>query len=362
MDTLRTPPLTDELRGLVDELSTHPHADLIARTLRQVLKIASDPGHSRLDWKIIHLTLQDMEQAMRVLAPYQHRRKVAVFGSARTGEDSPLYQYAQSFARAMVERNFMVLTGAGGGIMEAGNRGATAEGSFGLNIHLPFEQGANAYIAGDPKLIEFRYFFTRKLFFVREADGFALFPGGFGTQDECFEVLTLMQTGRTPLVPLVLIDQPGGEYWRSWDQQIRRQLLGKGLISPDDVNLYWVTDDVAAAAEHVCRFHRLYHSSRYVGSDLVLRLQQALSDGFVADLNERFADILTGGSIVKSSALPGEERDETYLLPRLVLPFDRLHFGRLRQLIDTINDYEATDLELVEPTLRQDNLCQLDPV
>jgi hypothetical protein len=360
MDTLRTDPRSGELDALVASLSDHPQADLIAKTLRLLLSLAEQPDRSRLDWKILHYTLQDMEQAMRAFAPYQHRRKVAVFGSARVSAETTIYQQAVEFSRQMRELGFMVLTGAGGGIMEAGNRGAGTEESFGLNIYLPFEQGANPYIEGDAKLIEFRYFFTRKLFFVRESHGIALFPGGLGTQDECFETLTLMQTGKSPILPLVLVDQPGGEYWRSWERHMRDHLLGQGLISPEDVHLYWITDDVAAAAEHIARFWRVYHSSRYVGSRLVIRLNQPLSDDFVEGLSDQFSDILSTGRIVKSAALPGEEKDETYLLPRLVLFFNRFNFGRLRQLIDAINAYQSPQLAPAEPSHCQDNACQLD--
>ncbi|MEL6472184.1 MAG: LOG family protein, partial [Cyanobacteria bacterium J06623_4] len=191
----------------------------------------------RLDWKILHYSLLDMEGGFQSFFPYRHVRKVTVFGSARTPSDLPEYQMAAEFSRRVVNQGFMVMTGAGGGIMQAGNEGAGRDRSFGLNIQLPFEQGANPVITGDDKLLDFKYFFTRKLFFLKESDAIALFPGGFGTQDEAFEALTLMQTGKAGPLPLVLIDRPGGDYWKSWDYYVRNRLLDQGLISPDDTSL-----------------------------------------------------------------------------------------------------------------------------
>lgn len=335
MDT----PTLEELRVFCESLKHHPQGDLIAKTLHQLFAIAHEPGHTRLDWKIIRSTMKDMGAAISAFAPYQHRRKVAVFGSARTSEDTAIYQEALRFSQRIQELGFMVLTGAGGGVMEAGNRGAGKADSFGLNIDLPFEQDANPYIDRNGKLIDFRYFFTRKLFFIRESDGFAIFPGGMGTQDECFELLTLLQTGRTSPMPLVLIDPPGSHYWKSWDAYIRTQLLGSRLISPEDVYLYWYTDDIEAAANYIQHFYRVYHSSRYVDDLLVIRLQVPVSDPYLAFLNAQFDDILVAGAIQKSGALPEEDLDETTLLPRLTLKFNRSSHGRLRQLIDAINDY-----------------------
>ncbi|UFP95058.1 LOG family protein [Gloeobacter morelensis] len=357
MDTLRPTALSRELDTLLKRLADHPHGELIARTLQQIVQISNAPERTRLDWKIINNALQDMEQAFRIFAPYANRRKVAIFGSSRTGPGTAIFEHARAFARRVVERGFMVVTGAGGGVMEAGNAGASTEESFGLNISLPFEQGANPHIDGDAKLIHFKYFFTRKLFFVRETDGFALFPGGLGTQDECFEVLTLLQTGKAAMLPLVMVDLPGGDYWQSWDAYLRTQLLGRGLISPADVNLYRITDDIDLACDHICQFYRVYHSSRYVGSQLVIRLQQELSNAFVESLNDHFYDILDQGRIVKSPALAREEKDEAHPLPRLVLHFDRASFGRLRMLIDAINNYEPSRDLHTDPAVRLGGSC-----
>jgi uncharacterized protein (TIGR00730 family) len=340
-----------EVNHLLDQLPTMPHGELIQRALTILVGMAEVEA-DRLDWKILSAALQDMERAFRVFYPYRHVRKVTIFGSARIAPSNPEYQMAAEFARCITAQGFMVMTGAGGGIMEAGNEGAGAENSFGLNIQLPFEQGANPHITGDPKLIEFKYFFTRKLFFLRETDALVLFPGGFGTQDEVFECLTLMQTGKSTLVPLVLIDQPGGQYWRSWDRHIREHVLGAGLISPDDLSLYQITDDIQEACRLVTSFYRVYHSSRYVGDRLVLRLKSEISDAHVQYLNEMFSDILVKGTIEKSGPLVKEPDSELQALPRLVLYFNQRDLGRLRQMIQVINELERDSPAATHPEQR----------
>ncbi|RMF21142.1 MAG: LOG family protein, partial [Cyanobacteria bacterium J083] len=226
-----------ELDNLFKNLSTKQHSQLIQRSLAVIAKLAEE-GLDRLDWKILAAALEDLEQGFQVFSQYRHTRKIAIFGSARIARNTPEYKQAVVFARQITEAGFMVITGAGGGIMAAGNEGATREKSFGLNIRLPFEQTTNEFIAGDKKLISFKYFFTRKLFFLRESDAIALFPGGFGTQDEAFETLTLCQTGKYGPVPLVLIDKPGGDYWYNWNQYICKYLVARGLVDEYDVNLY----------------------------------------------------------------------------------------------------------------------------
>jgi hypothetical protein len=238
-------------------------------------------------------------------------------------------------------RGWMVITGAGPGIMKAGQDGAGRERSFGVNIRLPFEQGANEVILNDPKLVTFRYFFTRKLVFVKETDAIALFPGGFGTMDEAFETLTLLQTGKTTLLPLVCVDRAGDDYWRSWDAYVRTTLLSRGLIAPEDLALYRVTDRLDETVDEILTFYRNYHSSRYVGNRLVIRLHHAPTAEAIRRLEEEFRDILTAGGLSMSPALP-EEAEESALadLPRLTLSFNRRNFGRLRQLIDALNRIE----------------------
>jgi len=331
--------LQAEMATLIAQLPTLKHGKLIQRALRVLLRLSGEEI-DRLDWKILSASLQDMERAFSVFYPYRHVRKVTIFGSARLPSDSPEYLLAVEFARYVTEQGYMVMTGAGGGIMEAGNKGAGPEKSFGLNIQLPFEQGANPFIEGDPKLIPFKYFFTRKLFFLRESDAIALFPGGFGTQDEALECLTLCQTGRSGPIPVVLIDRTGGTYWQDWDAYIRKHLVEGALVSPEDPDLYTITDNLELACEAINRFYRVYHSSRYVKNKFIIRLKSELSDADVEQLNEDFKDILVQGRIEKSQALSQEAGDKTVGLPRLVLHFNQRDFGRLYQMIAAINKME----------------------
>jgi hypothetical protein len=333
--------LQTDLAALIDQLPSLEHGKWIQRALSLLVQLTKEEI-DRLDWKILTACVQDMERAFQVFYPYRHVRKVTIFGSARIEPNSPEYELAAEFARYLTQQGFMVITGAGGGIMEAGNKGAGAENSFGLNIQLPFEQGANPFIEGDPKLIDFKYFFTRKLFFLRESDAIALFPGGFGTQDEAFECLTLCQTGRSGPVPLVLIDRAGGTYWQEWDAYIRKHLIQRGLVSPEDSSLYTITDNLDVAYEAINSFYRVYHSSRYVGDRLIVRLKSELSDADVEELNANFSDILVKGRIEKSRVLPEETPDETTELPRLVFYFNRRDSGRLYQMIATISQMAAS--------------------
>ena len=338
--------LQSRLTQVIARLPELSHGDLIYQALLTLLEMAEEEME-RLDWKILKASLQDMERGFQVFSQYRHIRKISIFGSSRLPPESPEYEMAVAFAQCVTQQGFMVMTGAGGGIMAAGNQGAGADNSFGLNIQLPFEQGSNPFIAGDPKLINFKYFFTRKLFFLRETDAIALFPGGFGTQDEAFECLTLSQTGKSPPIPVVLIDQPGGTYWQAWDHYLQTHLAQRNLVNPKDLQLYTITDDLTTACEAISGFYRVYHSSRYVGDRLVIRLNQALSDAEVAQLNRQFQDIVVTGTIEKSDVLPEENQpphpqpppvqDDTEHLPRLVLRFNQKDYGRLYQMIATIN-------------------------
>lgn len=328
--------LRSTLNELLDHLPEMQHGALIAQALGLIARISQDEI-DRLDWKILNASLQDMERAFTTFYPYRHIRKVSIFGSARIKPGTEEYEQAKEFAKCVTQQGYMVITGAGGGIMAAGNEGAGMDKSFGLNIQLPFEQGANHFIQGDPKLIPFKYFFTRKVFFLKESDALALFPGGFGTQDEAFECLTLTQTGKSAPVPLVLIDKPGGHYWHDWSEYIHKQLMKRGLISADDPSLYTITDDLDVACNAISSFYQVYHSSRYVGSQLVLRLKTELSDAAVEELNDRFRDILVTGRIEKTKPLPQEVQDESYELPRLILNFNQRDLGRLYQLIAAVN-------------------------
>ncbi len=343
--------LKNDLIATIDRLPTLSNGKWIKRALEAIVRLA-EADIDRLDWKILSASIGDMERAFQVFHPYRHVRKVAVFGSARTSEIAPEYQLAYDFAQLITQQGFMTITGAGGGIMSAANAGAGAENSFGLNIQLPYEQGANEFIAGDPKSLSFKYFFTRKLFFLRESDAVALFPGGFGTQDEALETLTLCQTGRYGPVPLVLIDRPGGSYWRDWDAYLRKHLVEPGLISPEDTSLYTITDDIEVAAETIRNFYRVYHSSRYVGDEFVMRLKVELCDRDLDFLNQQFSDLLAGGKIVQTTALPAELDDPTADLPRLVFKFDRRDFGRLYQAIGFINQMGGEACADIHPEVK----------
>jgi hypothetical protein len=297
--------------------------------------LRDDPADG--DFKLVNAAMKELRHALRVFAPYESTRKVSVFGSARTQPGAPDWLQAERFAEAMARHGWMVITGAGGGIMQAAQGGAGRDASFGVNIRLPFEQAANEVIRGDAKLVNFRYFFTRKVSFVRHSHAIALFPGGFGTHDEGFEALTLIQTGKSEMLPVVFVDAPGGDYWRDWAKYVDEHLLGRKLISPDDTGLFRVTDSVDEAVAEVTRFYRNYHSSRYVGDRLVLRVQEAPGPDALAALSREFADLLVGGAIEASGALPEEGADAPGLA-RLVLRFDRKSTGRLRRLIDRVNE------------------------
>ena len=319
------------------DLSGPQRADLLAMMQRTIVRLEKD-GTSRGDLKILNSTLRELRYAFKVFQPYRRRRKVTVFGSARTRPEQASYQQAVEFGRAMSRHGWMTITGAGGGIMEAGHVGAGQEFSMGLNIMLPFEQSSNAVIHGDPKLVTMKYFFTRKLMFVKECSAVVSLPGGFGTLDETAETLTLLQTGKQTMLPVVLLDAPGGDYWKHFGSFIDQTLLRDGMISPEDRALYRITNSVQAAVDEVLNFYRVYHSMRYVRDTLVLRVSQKLGEAEVSQLNEDFSDILVEGKIEQVPALP-EEANEPELadLPRLTLRFDRKQLGRLRMLINAIN-------------------------
>jgi uncharacterized protein (TIGR00730 family) len=312
-------------------------ADLIAKIKETADKLASDHT-SRGDLKILSRTLRELRYAFKVFAPYRSSRKVTVFGSARTQPEQPAYRQAVRFGRAMADHGWLVVTGASFGIMEAGHVGAGREHSMGLNIMLPFEQESNSVIAGDDKLVHMKYFFTRKLMFVKESNAMCLLPGGFGTLDEGIEVLTLLQTGKRDMAPVVMLDEPGGDYWADFDRFVRKNLLGGRMIDRNDLSLYKRTDDVEEAVAEILQFFRVYHSMRYVRSKLVLRLSRSLDEELLDEINVHFGDILTGGRFAQGGPLP-EEKDEPDLahLPRLIFPFNRQDLGRLRQLIDCLN-------------------------
>ncbi len=330
--------ILDQVRRLLETADENLQKVLLKEMLVGVLKLNDSPLDT-LEYKILNRTLKELRYAFKVFHPYRNRPKVSIFGSARTQPQDPNYQLAIRFTRLLVERGYMVITGGADGIMRAGQEGAGKENSFGVNIMLPFEQGPNEVIADDPKLITFKYFFTRKLLFVKECRAVALFPGGFGTHDEGYEVLTLAQTGKSDPQPIVCLQAPGCEYWDGWLAFITNQLLARQLINEEDLSLFKVVDSAEAGVDEIVRFYRNYHSLRFVDRLLSIRMKQALSADYLATLNREFRDLLVEGAIEQRGLLP-EELDEPTLkdLPRLVFHYNRRSAGRLRQLIDRIND------------------------
>lgn len=325
------------IEDLVAKAGGGQNADLVEEMIVTTLKLLRDDA-DRGDVKLANTALKEMRYPFRIFSRFKDVHKVSIFGSARTKPDSPDYKLAADFARVMTEdRNWMVITGAGPGIMEAGNEGAGRERSFGVNIRLPFEADANEHVLPD-RLINFKYFFTRKLIFVKESHAFALFPGGFGTMDEAFEALTLIQTGKSPMAPIVLIESDGTGYWETWEGFVRDDLLGNGMITIEDLGLFTHAHDVVEAADAICDFYRNYQSQRYVDGRLVLRMLRGPDDGMLELLNDEFSDIVVGGRIDRVGPSPSElaDDDETGL-DRISLEFNRRHFGRLRQLINKLN-------------------------
>ena len=347
----RTPPTVGTGR---DDPGTVPasrrrQSELIERIKESADKLAGDRA-SRGDLKILSRTLRELRYALKVFTPYRGCRKVTVFGSARTPEDDPCYQQGVEFGRRIAEYDWLVLTGAGGGIMEAAHVGCGREHAMGLNILLPFEQEANPIIAGDPKLVHMKYFFTRKLMFVKETSAICLLPGGFGTLDEGLEVLTLLQTGKRDPAPVVFLDRAGGDYWKAFDRFIHEHVAGGGMVDEWDFSLYKITDSVDEAIDEILRFYRVYHSLRYVREKLVLRLLAPPSDELLARINDEFRNMLIEGRFELSGPLRAE-KDEPELadLTRLVLSFDRRACGRLRELIDFLNEHVTVPAGAQQP-------------
>jgi uncharacterized protein (TIGR00730 family) len=312
--------------------------DMVTQMVDACLKMAIE-GHDTGQMKLATYTMKEIRYAYQVFNRYIGIRKVSIYGSARTPEDNPDYKAASDFGRLMAEAEWMAITGAGDGIMKAGHEGPKREASFGLAIRLPFETSANAIIEGDPKLINFRYFFTRKLMFMTHSDAIVGCPGGFGTQDEIFEALTLVQTGKANIVPIVMIAGEGNDYWLNWAKHIHTDLLGNGMISAEDESLFHVATSPEDAVEHILQFYRVYHSSRYYRSDYIIRVNKKLTDASIDRLNDEFGDIIREGKITQSEALK-TEKDHLHL-PRVIVPHTRRSYGRMRQLIDMVNTCET---------------------
>jgi uncharacterized protein (TIGR00730 family) len=329
--------LDADVAALVEKVSDPGDADLIFELVSSALRLARD-GADRGDLKIANAALKEMRHAFHVFAPYRAARKVAIFGSARTQPEDPLYRQTRELAAAMAALDWMVVTGAGPGIMEAGIEGAGPDNAFGVSILLPFETTTSQFLADDPKLINFRYFFTRKLEFIKESDAFVLLPGGYGTLDEAFELLTLLQTGKAQSAPVIMLDVPGGTYWQHWGTFVDHELEQAGYVSREDDHLFCVTDNVQTAVDEILGFYRNYHSQRFVKGRLVLRLREAPSSEDLAALNRDFADIVTRGEIEVIEATPDEVADDDHVdLARVAFRFDRHGWSRLRMLIDRLN-------------------------
>jgi uncharacterized protein (TIGR00730 family) len=330
------PELDRRITELLDLAGADQNVDQLFEIIASAVGLAMD-GADRLDLKITNAALKEMRDAFKVFAPYRDVPKVTIFGSARTLPDDPLYIQTRDFGAAVAAAGWMVVTGAGPGIMAAGAEGAGPERSIGVNIRLPFEQ-PNPLLAADPKLVLMKYFFTRKLMLMKESAGFAVLPGGFGTLDETFELLTLLQTGKATPAPIVLLDVPGGTYWRNWRTFIDEEIVSRDLAGPHDMLLCRITDDVRTALDELLGFYRNYHSIRFVGRRLLVRLRSAPTPPELAMLNEQFADICVRGGIDLVDPLAPEVAENDHLeLYRLAFEFDKMNNGRLRVLIDTVN-------------------------
>jgi uncharacterized protein (TIGR00730 family) len=332
-----------DLKDKVEELTNlavppaSQNLPLYQQMLMAVARMAQ-ADRNRWDAKIMLQTLREMEYAFSRLEQFKRRRKVTVFGSARTHPEHPLYALAHELGAALARNELMVITGAGGGIMAAAHAGAGREHSLGFNITLPFEQGANATVEGSDNLLTFHFFFLRKLFFVKEADALVLCPGGFGTLDEALEVLTLIQTGKSPLVPIVLLDQPGGNFWQSALQFMREQLTAHHYILPSDLHLMHLVYSAEEAVQEIARFYRNYHSSRWLKNTFVVRMNHPLNAAALVTLDKEFSDLcLTGGFQQQPVCESESDEPEFCHLIRLAFNFNARDHGRLRELLNFIN-------------------------
>jgi len=329
--------LDRRISELSDKYSTPGNSEFMRQILTTAVKLYFD-GANQADLKLINTALKEMRHAFRIFAPYRDTRKVVIWGSSRTRSSSHEYRMAREFARKITGKGFMAITGGGGGVMEAGNRGAGDRG-FGINIELPMEQRPNPYVKGR-KMMSFHYFFTRKLIFVKESDATVLFPGGFGTNDEAFEILTLAQTGKTMPRPIVFVEPSRSRYWKTWKRFLRAEMERGGYIYPQDFHLFSIVNSTDEAVKKVSDFYRVYHSIRFVGPLTVLRLNKKLTESQLERINGKFSDILAKGKITHSAARPEEVADRDHVkLPRLALYFNRHDFGKLYQLINTLNKF-----------------------
>ena len=331
----------DDMDKVIADLAKacHPddNVDLIEEMLTTIAKLGIE-SNDRGDMKLINVALKELRYASKIFTSYRDEKKVVVFGSARVRKDSDEYRMAEMLSKLIVENGFKVITGGGPGIMEAGNKGAGRENSFSLNIKLPFEQKHNPYIIGDEKAISFKYFFNRKLFFLKESDATVLFPGGFGTLDEGFENITLVQTGKSKPRPIILIEPPGSQYWNHWLDFVTRVLVESGFISQNDMGLFIRVNTIENAIDEILQFYKVYHSIRYIGNKTVVRLKSLLSSENIEVLNRKYADILRSGKIELTDSLPAEQKGGEFLdLPRLVMDFNRCDYGKFYEMLRLLN-------------------------
>ncbi len=333
----KNPGIDQQIAELINTVGGVYYPSYVREMIIAALKAGQETSYLA-DMRLLSNTMKEMRYTNKVFAPYRDRKKVTIFGSARTEPEDAIYQICVEFSRRLAERGYMIITGGGAGIMQAGNEGAGSENSFAVNISLPFEQSPNLVMANTPRLITYKYFFNRKVAFVKEADAVAVFPGGFGTLDEAMEVFTLIQTGKTTPKPLLLIDDATG-YWEGWLEFIKAKLLGRGLISADDFSIFTITRDVDEALQVIEDFYSNYHSHRFVGGKLVIRMNRSLTDEQLASLEAEFPEIITEGSSIKRTEPLAVESDEpeTLHLPRLLLDFDHHHYGLLIAFIRQLN-------------------------
>ena len=309
------------------------------RSINTVTHLVNGPSSS-FDIKIASSAIEEMSRAFTMFAPFRNVRKVSIFGSARTTPDSPIYALTAATAKALADHHFMVVTGAGPGIMEAGMVGAGRENSIGVSIRLPFETGANSIIAGDDKYVSMRYFFTRKLMLVKESHAFLCMPGGFGTLDETFELLTLAQTAKSVPVPIVFLEVPGHPFWTPLMKAMEPLLLDHGLISSSDTSLYTITDNIDDAVSEITRFYANYDSIRFVDDVLYIRVKRSIPDGQFVEIANRYASLAVDGVIQQTTATSEEIRDNDVPdLPRVSLKYAAKGFADLRGLIDALNQF-----------------------
>jgi uncharacterized protein (TIGR00730 family) len=328
------------IEELIRKAGSSYHPDLIREMILTALKAGQETDY-RADLKLMRTTMKEMRYTNKVFGPFRSRKKVTIFGSARTTPSDPVYQKCVIFSRLLAERGYMTITGGGGGIMQAGNEGAGAENSFAVNIHLPFEQETNPVMESSTNTITYKYFFNRKVAFLKDAAAVVLFPGGFGTLDEAMETMTLIQTGKNPPIPLVMIDSDEGDYWENWFQFVRNTLLKKGMISGEDISLFTITRDPLEAVQLIDDFYRVYHSMRYVGQTLVIRMTRSLDTSHLQILQDEFSEILRLGSSFRLTGPLLKEHDQPDLLklPRLVFEFNNRNFGLLKAFIRRLNSF-----------------------